>query len=153
MELEKLFSTFHDFDIIGIDSNDGRLVMTFRIPWGEMWDDFDFQIKVAFSGGQILGCKYFEWVEGTNSAGQPNSIDKETTDYKTIAQLGIDIQRFKSCGDDKYVFFCNGYDKVGGAELLIKANNFLLFDSEDKPIGTKEYQTWHNDWRTSLQKN
>lgn len=152
MELEKLFSTFHDFDIVALDNRDDSLIMTFRVPWGDMWEDSDFKIKVVLKSGKIIGCTYFEWTDGINTSGGPNSVNKETTDIDTISQLGIDIQRFMSLGDGKYVFFCNGYDKVGGAEIIIKANCFELLDSKDKPLATNKYESWFNEWWTSIRR-
>jgi hypothetical protein len=48
--------------------------MTLRVPWGQMWDDFDFQIKVAIKNGEVVNCKYFEWTEGFDNSGQPNQF-------------------------------------------------------------------------------
>ena len=152
MKLEELFATFHDFDIVALYKKGDDLIITFRIPWGEMWNEYDFQIKTVFKGGQIVQCKYFEWTDGDDSEGQPNSIDKETTDLSVISSLGIDVQKFKSLGKDQYVFYCNGYEKVGGAEITIRTDNFELLDIKEKPLDTKKYESWFNDWWTSINK-
>ena len=96
--------------------------------------------------------KYSFGTEGVDHAGQPNSVDKETTDLKTISHLDIDVQRFESLGADKYVLYCNGYDKVGGAQITMKADNFELFDAQDKPLSFEKYESWSNERWTKIQK-
>ncbi|MDH5380828.1 MAG: hypothetical protein OEW75_08250 [Cyclobacteriaceae bacterium] len=146
MSLQELFSTFHDFDIVGLETKTEGLLMTLRIPWGELWGEYDFKIKVELKDGQITECKYFEHTGDANSLGQQNSIYRITNDLKTIVKLDLDIQRFETTKDGDYIFHCNGYDKVGGAQIRLQANNYKLLDLQEKPISIDKYESWHKVW-------
>jgi hypothetical protein len=143
MSLDELFKTFHDFDIVGLEYQEDNLIMTLRVPWGEMWNDLDFRIKVRLKDGHIIECNYFEYADLSDFKG---SIDKFTIDPKTIAGLGLDIQRFKIVDNNEYLFLCNGYSKIGGGQIRIKAKDFKIYDNNDKEIPVEKYKSWHKEW-------
>ena len=146
MDIKELFSTFHAFDIVGLEAKASNLLMTLRIPWGELWKDYDFKIKVELIGGHIAECEYFEYSGDANSEGQPKSISSITNDLKKIVKLDLDIQRFEPTNDGNYIFYCNGYGKVGGAKIKLWADGYKLFDLQDIPIDIGKYKSWHAVW-------
>jgi hypothetical protein len=149
-EIDDLFSMFHDFDIVGMEYWSNTLLMTLRIPWGEMWGDFDFQIKVRIDGCSTLACKYFEFLDTSKNLIERETIDKFTSDPKVIETLGLDIQRFEFTPPNKYLFHCNGYDKVGGGEITITADGFQLFDNHSHEITLNKMKNWGEEWWSKI---
>ena len=51
---------FHDFEITHLTFENNILDLTIRIPWGEHWDDLDYQIRVVLNGCEFIQCDYAE---------------------------------------------------------------------------------------------
>jgi hypothetical protein len=146
MTLKELFTTFHDFDIVGLKDQPPSLWLTLRLPWGELWDNYDFKIRLELQSAQIIECKYSELTGDVDRNSQKlKGVDKITTDFKTIEKLGLDIQRIEAKGKLEYVFHCNG-DKVAGAHLTIVADSFNLYDHVGQPISHDNYKSWYSQW-------
>ncbi len=97
-----------------------------------------------------LACKYFEFLDTSKNLIQRETIDKFTSNPKVIEALGLDIQRFEFTPPNKYLFYCNGYDKVGGGELAITADRFQLFDKHSYEITLDNMKIWSEEWWSKI---
>jgi hypothetical protein len=85
-EIGDLFSMFHDFEIVEIEFNKPHLLLTVRIPWGQLWQDIDYKIKVSLSGCEYVECRYWK----------SNKLEAQYTDNpKEIESLELDVQRYR----------------------------------------------------------
>ncbi|MDO1451421.1 hypothetical protein Q0590_34420 [Rhodocytophaga aerolata] len=136
-----LFSMFHDFEIVEIEFNKPYLLLTVRIPWGQLWQDMDYQIKVSISGCEFLLCKYWK----------SNSSETHNTDNpKEIEFLELDVQRHRYTAPNTYEFVCNG-NNCAGAELTFTADKVELWDKSGESLKLDKMKGWATDWWNNIQ--
>ena len=157
-ELDDLFSMFHDFEIINLTFANNILDLKIRIPWGELWDDLDFQISVKLSGCEYIHCDYAEVINTSDNLAKKwaerNSIDKSTNDPKTISNLGLEVQRHKFYAPNKYIFFCNSSkNNYAGGQFNFTTDNYIIYDKAKSQIELDQMSTWCTKWWERIEKN
>jgi hypothetical protein len=160
-ELHELFSMFHDFRIVSLSSVNKNLSLTIAIPWGELWDDLNYQIRLELDGCDSLICNYSECIntnEHFPTSSQKNIwVDKITNDHKLISELELEVQSHEFSPPNKYVFKCNSSrcisnnpidsrDLIGGGELFFTTESYSIFDKDWKQIDLNKMKKWCAEW-------
>jgi len=149
-ELDDLFSMFHDFEIKLLIYQNTTLRLTFILPWGELWDDLNYQIKVELTGCDFIHCDYAEILNTPDNLAKNwvdrCSIDKSTNDSNIISELGLEVQSHKFYSPNKYEFRCNSSKKFAGGQLTFTADNYLILDKDGNKITLNKMQKWCTDW-------
>ena len=57
-KLDHLFLMFHDFQIVELKYNKDILSLIIKIPWGQLWNDYDFKINLELVGCNFIKCIY-----------------------------------------------------------------------------------------------
>lgn len=156
-EIDELFSMFHDFEIVLMTYDKGTLDLTIRIPWGELWDDLDYKIKVTLSGCAFIHCDYYEVINTPDNLSKNwvdrAAADKSTNDPKIISELGLEVQSHNYYSPNKYEFLCNsGSENCQGGKLTFTADNYKIFNNDGVQIDLKQIKKWSTDWWNSIQK-
>jgi|GEM_PF-3546603 hypothetical protein len=160
-EINDLFSMFHDFGIISLTYINKNLTMTLAIPWGQLWDDLNYQIRLELSGCDFILCNYSECIN-TNEhfdASSPKNrwVDKTTSEPNTITELELEVQSHEFITPNRYVFRCNSsrcisnnpFDSgnlIGGGKLFFTAEDYAIFDKDGKQIDLNQMKKWCTEW-------
>lgn len=157
-EINELFSMFHDFEIILLTYNDNRLNLTIQIPWGQLWNDFNYLIYVELIGCDYIHCDYSEVLNTHENKAKrwidQSHIDKSTNDPKIISDIGLEVQRHEFYPPNKYKFICNTSknNTYGGGQLTFTAENYKIYNKEGLQINIQQMETWCREWWDNIQK-
>jgi hypothetical protein len=151
-ELNDLFSLFHDFEITLLTYQKNTLNLTITIPWGEVWNDWNYQIRLELAGCDFFQCDYSEFIDGDNLSSDRKTIDKTTNDPSTISDLGLEIQSHTYAPPNKYAFKCNSSRNCAGGLLTFSADDYKLFNAEGVPIDLTQMNKWSTDWWEKIRK-
>ena len=155
-ELDDLFSMFHDFEITHLTFENNILDLTIRIPWGELWDDLDYQIRVVLNGCEFIQCDYTEIINTPDNFAknwvERASIEKSTNESKTISKLGLEVQRHNFYSPNRYEFLCNSSKNYAGGQLTFTADNCKVFNKDNIHIGIDQMKKWCTEWWEKIEK-
>lgn len=155
-EINDLFTMFHDFEIKEFTYDNSIIQMTIQIPWGEMWNDWEYSIQMELSGCEFILCTYSEILNTPDNLAKNCVdrlyIDKLTSDPKLIETLGLEIQRYEFQMPNKYTFLCNCSKVYGGGILTFTADNFKIFTKEGNQIDLQEMKNWSRAWWENIDK-
>ncbi|MCZ8285402.1 MAG: hypothetical protein O9353_08075, partial [Bacteroidia bacterium] len=84
-ELNDLFSMFHDFEITTLEYKDTVLTLTIEIPWGHLWDDLTYHIKLELTGCEFIQCDYAELLNTAENISR-NAVDRSYIEKSTQDQ-------------------------------------------------------------------
>ena len=153
-EIDELFSMFHDFEIKSLTFDNSNLAMTIQIPWGQLWDDLNYYIKIELSGCDFINCDYAEVLRTPENLAKRwvdrSHIDKSTNDQEVISEIGLEIQRHEFYTPNKYKFLCNSSKEFAGGELTFTADNYKLFNKEGIQIDIQQMEKWCKEWWDSI---
>ena len=85
-EIDNLFSMFHDFEIKSLTYDNSNLEMTIQIPWGQLWDDLNYYIKIELSGCDFINCDYAEVLRTPENLAK-REVDRSYIDKSTNVNL------------------------------------------------------------------
>lgn len=148
LEIDELFSMFHDFEIILLTYNDNILNLMIKIPWGQLWDDLDYFIRVELIGCNFINCDYTEVLNTPENLAKrlvdQSHIDKSTNDQEIISNIGLEVQRHEFYPPNKYIFLCNSSKNTtyGGGHLTFTADNYKIFNKEGNQIDIQQMEKW-----------
>ena len=149
-DLDDLFSMFHDFEITHVTFENDILDLTIRIPWGELWNDLDYQIRVVLNGCKFIKCEYAEIMNTPENFAKNwvdrSSIDKSSNDPKIISELGLEVQRYNFYLPNKYEFLCNSSKNYAGGQLTFTADNYNIFGKHNIQMGIDQMKKWCTEW-------
>ena len=149
--IDNLFDMFHDFQILELDYVKNKLSLKIKIPWGHLWNDYDFQIKLEISGCKFVTCVYGEIIQTSGNSAMTTinskSADKTTTDPFIISNLLLEVQRHNSLGENVYEFICNSSNKnCSGGELTFTATDVCIFDMQNQEISLTQMENWFSEF-------
>lgn len=149
-EIEDLFSMFHDFEITSLTLENKSLDLTIRIPWGELWDDLDYQIRVLLNPCDFIRCEYSELLNTPDNLSKKavdrSYVDKTTSNPQIISELGLEVQRYNFSPPNVYEFLCNSSKNYAGGKLIFTAESYILLDKEGSKIELDQMKKWCTDW-------
>ncbi|MEZ4804708.1 MAG: hypothetical protein R2852_04290 [Bacteroidia bacterium] len=149
-EMDYLFFMFHDFEITELTYNTAVLNMTIRIPWGQLWNDHDYLIKLELTGCNEMNCVYSEFLNTVENLATNflSSEDKSTNDSKVITYLGLEVQRHIFHPPNKYELLCNSSKNqiYGGGHLTFTAENYKLFNKEGIQVELQQMEKWFDEY-------
>lgn len=149
-ELNDLFSMFHDFEVIKLEYKDAVLTLTIEIPWGQLWDDLNYHIKLELTGCEFITCDYAELLNTpenrSRNAVDRSYIEKSTQDQKVISEIGLEVQRHTFLPPNQYEFICNSSKDYAGGHLIFTADGYSLFNKENEKIDLEQMKKWSTDW-------
>ena len=142
---------FHDFQIVQLEYVKNNLSLKIKTPWGQLWDNADFQISIKISGCDFVTCVYGEIIQTHNNSGistvNRKSIDKRTTDPLIISNLLLEIQRHNSLDKNVYEFICNSSNKkCSGGELTFTATDIRILDMHNQEISLTQMENWFSEF-------
>jgi hypothetical protein len=146
-DINDFFSMFHDFEIIELQYTERQLTMIIVIPWGLLWDDDDYRIKVIVEDCKYLTCNYATYTDSTRT----EPIDKETDDCSHIAALNLWVQECEFFEPDQYGFFCDSHTTGLAAQLKLTANNIIILDKHGNVFELKKMKELASQWWDSIQ--
>ena len=153
-EFDELFSMFHDFEIITLTYIDNQIIMTIQIPWGELWDDLNYYIKLELSGCDYVHCDYTEpsntFENLKKRPAERTYIEKYTEDTTIISEMGLEIQSHQLFKPNKYQFICNSSKDYANGDLTFTAVDYKIFNKEGVLIDLNQMRDWCNEWWSSL---
>ena len=147
--INNLFLLFHDFQIVKLEYLDDKLSLTMKIPWGQLWNDYDFKIKLEISGCNFIECVHGEIIQNPDNLALMlrKSIDKVTTDPLIISNLLLEVQRHASLDENAYKFFCNSSNpKCSGGELTFTATQVQVVDMAGQEITLLKMEKWFSEF-------
>ncbi len=153
-EMEDLFTMFHDFEIVLLTHKNDLLTLTIIIPWGQLWDDLDYKIKVELKGCYFMDCAYTEIVNTPENLAKNwvdrLSVNKSTNDPEVISTLGLEVQRHNFYPPNKYEFLCNSSGNYAGGQLTFTADGYSIFNKNGEPIDLRQMKSWSTEWWSKI---
>jgi hypothetical protein len=120
------------------------------VPWGQLWNDYEFEILLELSGCHKLTCTYYELIKdpfnSDESVFECETKDRITNNPEVISHLGLDIQRFEFQPQNTYRFLCNGAPITGGGIIEFTADSYRIFDNTGKEISYKHMSDWFEEF-------
>jgi hypothetical protein len=149
--IDNLFAMFHDFQIVKLEYVKNKLSLTIKTPWGRLWNDVDFQIKLEMSGCDFVKCVYGEIIQTYDNSAMTTvnrkSADKTTTDPLIISNLLLEVQRHNSFDKNVYEFICNSSNKkCSGGELTFTATDIHILDMHNQEISFIQMGIWFSEF-------
>lgn len=154
-DIDDIFTMFHDFEVARLDLQGGVLTMEIILPWGYMWNNYDYRMTFKFFGCDSLCCIYHKRID---NVAEPVTIhhpteELETTDTIVIEGLRLDVQRHKFEEPDKYILYCNSMaDDVDGAHLLLSAIDYKIYDNAGEEMTLDKMKEWATEWWDGIQR-
>ncbi len=149
-EINDLFSMFHDFEIKELSFENNVIQMTIQIPWGELWNDWEYSIQMELSGCEFILCDYSEILNTPDNLAKNRVdrlyIDKSTSDPKLIDAIGLEIQSHQFSEPNKYLFLCNSSKEYAFGKLAFTADNYKIFNKEGNQIVLQQMKSWSEEW-------
>jgi len=161
-KINDLFSMFHDFTITDLTYSEKTLNLTIHIPWGQVWNDRDFKIKLELYGCDFIKCTYGVLIKTKKNLAkyrtQQEYKEKTTKDEKIISALELEIQSHNFSGSNEYVFLCNSSkEDCPGGQLTFTANDFKISGLNGEEITLDQMEIWgeaawkmtENSWKAN----
>ena len=150
-ELNEFFSMFHDFEIKTLKHVAGNIHIVIEVPWGELWDDYDYRIELIFSDCDKLECVY-----ENNRCNIFHAVEKSgIIDYsciKKINDLSLIIRDYKQVEFSEFIFFCKNSESNLDVQLGFRVRKVQVLDREGSTISLEKMKEWSQLWWNSIKR-
>jgi hypothetical protein len=135
--MKTLFSLFHDFEIIDLTKKEESFSVKLELPWGELWDEFDYFILL-----NLIDCRNlaFTWFN------QTKNIQQTVEGIDDILNLKLSIQSYRFTDPGNHTFFCNSNESHFTGELSFISSDYILLDKNNKHLELDKMQEWAKLW-------
>ena len=151
-DLNNVIGTFHDFDIINVESDGTKLTLSIQCYWNEMNDPNNpyMVFHFVFDDCLLIECGYYYSLPQNDDSNEQTYQQLSTKDISELVKLELSANSFKVI-DGVHNIYCNGVQETskvegGTIKLLFNSSNFSIYDSDLNKIDLEEYRITYNKW-------